>query len=159
MSRFDGTNQSGVFHINYQHHHHYYLTQETKQATYPCPLNRVWKESVLEIAANALVIPLTRARRPQILSIRQCSQQVLASRPMPVKMNRNPTISGSDWTLLLALLILVCKSWGIPIIHIEGLHWYLWQQQQQYWYNCNWESTGGREALNHWAPGRSWEWR
>ena len=62
MSRFDGSNQSGVFRINYQHHHYYYLTQEMKQATYPCPLNRVWKERVLEIAANALVIPSTRAR-------------------------------------------------------------------------------------------------
>ena len=26
MSRFDGSNQSGVFRINYQHHHYYYLT-------------------------------------------------------------------------------------------------------------------------------------
>ena len=62
MSRFDGSNQSGVFRINYQHHHYYYLTQETKQAIYPFPLNQVWKERVLEIAANALVIPSTRAR-------------------------------------------------------------------------------------------------
>jgi hypothetical protein len=62
MSRFDGSNQSGVFRINYQHHHYYYVTQETKQATYPSPLNQVWKESVLKIVANALVIPSTRAR-------------------------------------------------------------------------------------------------
>jgi hypothetical protein len=41
-----------------------YSTQETKQAMYPpIPLsNHAWKERVLEIAANVLVIPSTRAR-------------------------------------------------------------------------------------------------
>ena len=34
-------------------------------------------------------------------STRQSSKQVLVSRPMPMRMNRNPPISGSDWTLLL----------------------------------------------------------
>jgi hypothetical protein len=62
MSRFDGSNQSGVFRINNHHHHYHYLTKETKQAPYPCTLNQVWKERVLEIAANAHVIPSTRAR-------------------------------------------------------------------------------------------------
>jgi hypothetical protein len=39
------------------------LTQATQQATYPSPLNRSWKERVLEISANnVLIIPSTRAR-------------------------------------------------------------------------------------------------
>jgi hypothetical protein len=62
MSRFDGSNQTGMFRLTFQHQHYYYLTQETKQAIYPSPLNRAWKERVLEIAANVLVIPSTRAR-------------------------------------------------------------------------------------------------
>lgn len=62
MSRFDGSNQTGMFRLTFQHQHYYYLTQETKQAMYPSPLNRAWKERVLEIAANVLVIPSTRAR-------------------------------------------------------------------------------------------------
>jgi hypothetical protein len=47
MSRFDASNQSGVFRINYQHYH-------KKQ-------NRL-SFLVLKIAANALIIPSTRAR-------------------------------------------------------------------------------------------------
>jgi hypothetical protein len=39
MSRFDGSNQSGVFRVSYQHQHFYYFTQETKQVMYPSPLN------------------------------------------------------------------------------------------------------------------------
>ncbi|KAI2498084.1 hypothetical protein MHU86_16394 [Fragilaria crotonensis] len=63
MSRFDGSNQSGVFRINYNHQHFYYLTNETRRVSYPYPLNKkAWKERVLETASNALVIPSTRAR-------------------------------------------------------------------------------------------------
>ncbi|KAI2493758.1 hypothetical protein MHU86_20763 [Fragilaria crotonensis] len=62
MSRFDGSNNTGTFRVSYQHRHYYYLTQESKQATCPSPLNQAWKERVMEIAANVLVIPSTRAR-------------------------------------------------------------------------------------------------
>ncbi|KAI2489704.1 hypothetical protein MHU86_24871 [Fragilaria crotonensis] len=62
MSRFDGSNQSGVFRVNYNHQHFYYITNETRQVSYPNPLNKAWKERVLETASNALVIPSTRAR-------------------------------------------------------------------------------------------------
>ena len=62
MSRFDGSNESGMFRVTFQHRHYYYLTQVNKQVTYPSPLDRGWKEKVLEYAANVLVIPSTRAR-------------------------------------------------------------------------------------------------
>jgi hypothetical protein len=62
ISRFDGSNESGIFRATFQHRHYYYLTQEKKQVIYPSPLDRVWKEKVLEFAANVLVIPSTRAR-------------------------------------------------------------------------------------------------
>ena len=62
MSRFDGSNLSGVFRVSYQHQHFYFVTKETRQVMYPSPLNQSWKKKVLEIAANALAIPSTRAR-------------------------------------------------------------------------------------------------
>ena len=62
MSRFDGSNESGMFRVTFQHRHYYYLTQEKKQVTYPSPLDRGWKEKVLEYAATVHIIPSTRAR-------------------------------------------------------------------------------------------------
>ncbi|KAI2510949.1 hypothetical protein MHU86_3421 [Fragilaria crotonensis] len=62
MSRFDGSNLSGVFRVSYQHQHFYFVTKETRQVMYPSPLNQSWKKKVLEIAANALAIPSTRSR-------------------------------------------------------------------------------------------------
>ncbi|KAI2513104.1 hypothetical protein MHU86_1396 [Fragilaria crotonensis] len=38
------------------------LCAKTRQVAYPVPLNNAWKEKVLEVAANVLVIPSTRAR-------------------------------------------------------------------------------------------------
>ena len=62
MTRFDGSNPTGVFRINYQHQYFYYFTEETRQVAYPSPLNGTWKERVLQNAANVLVIPSTRGR-------------------------------------------------------------------------------------------------
>jgi hypothetical protein len=62
MSRFDGSNLRGVFRVSYQHQKFYFVTLETRQAIYPSPLNQSWNKKVLEIAANALAIPSTRAR-------------------------------------------------------------------------------------------------
>ncbi|KAI2502628.1 hypothetical protein MHU86_11822 [Fragilaria crotonensis] len=63
MSRFDGSNNTGVFHVRFQHRQYYYFTQEKRQVPYPNPLNQAWKVRVLEAAAaNVLVIPSTRAR-------------------------------------------------------------------------------------------------
>ena len=60
MTRFDESNLTGVFHINYQHQYFYYFTKETRQVAHPRPLNGACKEKVLQDAANVLVIPLTR---------------------------------------------------------------------------------------------------
>ena len=45
MTRFDGSNPIGVFHINNQHQYFYYFTQETRQVAYPSPLNSTWRGS------------------------------------------------------------------------------------------------------------------
>ena len=62
MHRFDGSNATGVFRITFQNKFFYYFTQESKQASYPVPLNSAWKDKIMEAAANVLVIPNTRAR-------------------------------------------------------------------------------------------------
>ena len=64
MTRFDGSNLTGVFRINYQHQYFYYFTKETRQVAYPRPLNGRWKEKVLQNSTNVLVIPSTRSWRP-----------------------------------------------------------------------------------------------
>jgi hypothetical protein len=62
MTRFDGSNNSGVFRVSFQHQHFYFFTQETRQVKYPSPLNQAWKEMVMGYAANVRHIPSTRAR-------------------------------------------------------------------------------------------------
>ena len=73
MTRFDGSNQSGVFRVTYHHQHFYYLTQETRQAVYPSPLNRAWRDRVVEVAANVLTIPCTRATRPNLTTTQEAT--------------------------------------------------------------------------------------
>jgi hypothetical protein len=55
MSAFDGSNQSGTFRISYLHQFYYFFTEEKRKATNPRPLNRAWKERVLEMASNVLL--------------------------------------------------------------------------------------------------------
>jgi hypothetical protein len=61
-SRFDGSNESGMFRVSFQHCHYYYLTLEKSQVAYPCPLDRAWKDRVFQVASNVLDTPSTRAR-------------------------------------------------------------------------------------------------
>jgi hypothetical protein len=74
MTRFDGTKQTGVFQVKYAKQYFYWITEERIQVPYPSPLNRTWKEKVVELAANILAIPTTRARPcclvqpPQVLA-------------------------------------------------------------------------------------------
>ena len=62
MQNFDGSNLTGVFRITFRHQHFYFLTQPSRQVSYPSPLDNSWRERVLEVAANILVIPSTRTR-------------------------------------------------------------------------------------------------
>ena len=62
MTRFDGTNQTGVFRVKYARQYFYYFTEKQRQVAYPAPLNNIWKDRVLQAAVNVLVIPSTRAR-------------------------------------------------------------------------------------------------
>ena len=62
MTRFDGSNHTGVFRICYGKQYFYYLTDSKRQAPYPNPLNSAWKERVLQPGVNVLAIPSTRPR-------------------------------------------------------------------------------------------------
>jgi hypothetical protein len=62
MTRFDGTNPTGVFRVKYARQYFYYFTEKQRQVEYPTPLNNTWKDRVLQAAVNVLVIPSTRAR-------------------------------------------------------------------------------------------------
>ena len=62
MQQFDGSNATGVFRITFQNKFYYYFTKESRQASYPFPLNSAWKDKIIEAAANVLAIPSTRAR-------------------------------------------------------------------------------------------------
>jgi hypothetical protein len=55
MTRFDGSKNSGVFRVSYQHQHLYFFTKETSQVMYPSPLNQAWKEMVMRYAANVVI--------------------------------------------------------------------------------------------------------
>jgi hypothetical protein len=72
------------------------LFDTRNKAAHPYPHNRgAWNERVLKIRANMLSIPSTRAR-PQhtVLNYKQCLQEVLVLKQMPMKMNKNLTIMG-----------------------------------------------------------------
>jgi hypothetical protein len=69
MHQFDGSNTTGVFRITFQNKFFYFFTQESRQVSYPVPLNSVCKDKVMEAAANVLVIPSTRARPDLSLAV------------------------------------------------------------------------------------------
>ena len=68
MTRFDGSNPTGEFQINFRHQFFFYFTDQERQVAYPRPLNGAWKERVLEVAANVLAVPSTRARPALLVS-------------------------------------------------------------------------------------------
>ena len=68
MTRFDGSNPTGVFRINFQHQDYYYFMDQGKQVEYPRPRNGAWKDRVIEAAANVLMISSTSAR-PDLLLV------------------------------------------------------------------------------------------
>ncbi len=68
MTRFDGTNPSGVFQMTYAWQYFYSFTEKQRQVEYPTPLNNTWKDRVVQSAVNVLVIPSTCWARPAIHS-------------------------------------------------------------------------------------------
>jgi hypothetical protein len=69
MTRFDRSNPTGVFRIDFKHQFFYDFTDQERQMEYPRPLSGAWKERVLEVlAANVLAIPsTTTSARPALL--------------------------------------------------------------------------------------------
>jgi hypothetical protein len=72
MTHFDGTDQCGMFRVNFQRQFYCLYAQTMRQVAYPMPLNNAWKEKVVEAAANVLMIPSTRAR-PAAAAVPICS--------------------------------------------------------------------------------------
>ncbi len=99
MTRFDGSNPAGVFQIKFKHQFFYYFTDQERQVEYPRPLNGAWKERVLEVAANVLAIPSTRARpacssQQLILSRTAISVDKVLQSLVLMEMNNNLQING-----------------------------------------------------------------
>ena len=63
IERYDGSNTtSGVFRVKFKNTLYYYVTEKMVQVDYPMPLDVAWRDRVLAVAENALVIPTTRSR-------------------------------------------------------------------------------------------------
>jgi hypothetical protein len=88
MTRFDGTNQSGMFRVCYQKQFFYYFTEKKRQVYYPFPLDKAWKERAEQAAVNALSIPLTRGRPPAAESTQTTSD----NQEVPENNDLQPTI-------------------------------------------------------------------
>jgi hypothetical protein len=84
MTRFDGTNQTGVFRVIFSKQYFFYVTEKSRQVAYPSPLDSKWKDVVLQAATTVLVIPSTRARPS--LSPSNCDDEK----------NVNPTANDSN---------------------------------------------------------------
>lgn len=59
MSRYDGTNTTGIFRLNFQRAMFYMVTDKNKQVPYPS-LDDSWKKEVLNVAKNVFNMPKTR---------------------------------------------------------------------------------------------------
>ncbi len=101
MTSFDGSNQSGVFRVTYHHQHFYYLTQKTRQAVYPSPLNRAWRDRVLKVAANVLTIPCTRQQN-QIWRLHK-RQLTTPTTLMQTQLN----VTRREWSLVQWLQVII----------------------------------------------------
>jgi hypothetical protein len=60
MSRYDGTNKTGIFRLAFQRVLFYNVTNKNKQVAYPLPLDESWKEGVMAVAKNVFTLPTTR---------------------------------------------------------------------------------------------------
>ena len=63
MSRYDGTNTTGIFRLKFQHTMYYFVTDKNKQIPYP-PLDQKWKEGVLAIAKRSTELLLPQSVKP-----------------------------------------------------------------------------------------------
>ena len=60
ISRYDGTNTTGIFRLTFQRAMFYMVTDKNKQVPYP-PLDDSWKEAVLTVAKNVFNMTKTRS--------------------------------------------------------------------------------------------------
>jgi hypothetical protein len=54
LSRYDGTNTTGIFRLICQRTLFYIVTDKNKQVPYPSPLGKIWKEGVMAVAKKVL---------------------------------------------------------------------------------------------------------
>ena len=62
MLRFDGSNTTGFFLIEFKNQFFYYVTNKLKQVRYPVPLDAKWKADVDAAAKDVFATPVTRSR-------------------------------------------------------------------------------------------------
>ena len=67
MSRYDGTNTTGIFRLIFQRTLFYIVTDKNKQVPYPSPLGKIWKEGVMAVAKNVFNLPTTRSSSTELL--------------------------------------------------------------------------------------------
>jgi hypothetical protein len=61
ISRYDGTNVTGIFRLIFQRATFYIKTDKNKQVSYPMPLGDSWKEGVMDVAKNVFCLRATRS--------------------------------------------------------------------------------------------------
>ncbi|KAI2490129.1 hypothetical protein MHU86_24458 [Fragilaria crotonensis] len=113
MSRFDGTNTTGIFRLTFQQKKFYIVTDKNTQVPYPVPLDGSWKDRVLAVAKNVFNPPATRSSpsndlQPQAVpSKRQkTGNHDAVSIPMPLlQMNHDAASIGALPPLLLSNLV------------------------------------------------------
>ena len=66
ISRYDGTNTTGIFRLKFQQAVYYFVIDKGKQIPYP-QLDQSWKEGVLVLAGNVLNIPSTRSSSNEVV--------------------------------------------------------------------------------------------
>lgn len=73
MSRFDGTNSTGIFRLRFRQAFYYIVTDKNNQVPYPTPLDMRWKEEVMGNAKNVFNLPTTRSSASNDLLLGQPS--------------------------------------------------------------------------------------
>jgi hypothetical protein len=115
MSRFDGTNTTGIFWLTFQQTMFYIVTDKNTQVPYPVPLDGSWKDRVLAVAKNVFNPPSTRSSPSNDLQLQEAAvpskcqktgNHDAISIPMPLlQVNHDAASIGALSPLLLSNLV------------------------------------------------------
>ena len=79
ISRYDGTNSTGIFLLIFQRTTFYNVTDKNKQVCYPMPLGDSWKGALITITKNVFCLPATRSISTRQVLLKQHSNDPAAS--------------------------------------------------------------------------------